>query len=85
MKTAVIFCDGTKQIIFTPENDSEKFALGMLTANDDIELLLKSGGFGDEYNEPFTATVNHCQSGFLRLYGEEYSRILVLRPKQKES
>ncbi len=84
MKTAVIFSDGIKQIVFTPENDQEKYALSLLTPADDIELLITNGSFGDKNNRPFTATVNSCRGGFLRIFSDEDSRILVLKPKEKK-
>jgi hypothetical protein len=81
MKTAVIFADGVKQIVFTPENKDEKYALSLLTPDDDIELLIQNGSFGEERFKPFTATVNECQGGYLRVYSNDESRILVLKPK----
>lgn len=84
MKTAVIFSDGVKQIIFTPETDDEKFALNLITADDDIELLVKNGGFGDNGNKPFSAQVSMCQGGYLRLYQDTDSRIFVLTPRKKD-
>ncbi len=85
MKTAVIFADGVKQIMFTPENDSEKFALSLITPEDDIELLLKRGGFYSSSggDKPFTAHISQCQDGYLRVYDDYESRILVLKPKNK--
>lgn len=82
MKTAIIFCDGIKQIILTPENDDERFALNLITPSDDIELLVKKGGFGSAHNQPFSANVSECQGGYLRIYQDEDSRILVLKPKK---
>lgn len=84
MKTTVIFSDGVKQIIFTPENKDEKYALSLLTPSDDIELLIVDGSFGDKDKKPFTATVNSCRGGYLRVYSDENSRILVLKPKTTE-
>lgn len=83
MKTAVIFCDNTKQIIFTPETEQEKFALSLLSVDDSIEMLITEGSFGDERNKPFTKTVSMCQGDFLRVYSDKDSRILVLKPKEK--
>lgn len=82
MKTAVIFADGVKQIIFTPETDQEKYALSLLTPDDDIELLITSGTFGDKRNTPFTKNVDMCEAGFLRVFSDDDSRILVLKPKK---
>lgn len=83
MKTAVIFADGVKQIVFTPENDDEKFALSLLTPSDDIELLIVDGSIYDPKKtpRPYTKTVNECRGGYLRIYEGEDSRILVLKPK----
>jgi len=84
MKTAIILTEGVKQIVFTPENDSEKFALSLITPNDDMELLIKNGSIGDNYLKPFTATVSECQSGFLRVFSDTDSRIIVFKPKKTE-
>jgi deoxycytidine triphosphate deaminase len=87
MKTAIILTDNVKQIVFTPENDSEKQALAMITPDDDIDLLVKSGSLYDGNNrkeKPFTASVNLCKSDYLRIFDDSDSRILVLRPKEKK-
>ncbi len=88
MKTAVIFADGVKQIMFTPENDSEKFALSLITSDDNIELLLKTGDFYDNNNSGnsvFSANLSKCRGGYLRIYEDHgESRILVLSPKDKK-
>lgn len=84
MKTAVIFADGVKQVVFTPENDEEKYALSLLTPNDDIELLITNGSFGEKNYKPFTATINNCRGNYLRVFSDENSRILVLKPKDNK-
>ncbi len=84
MKTAVIFADGVKQIVFTPENEQEKYALSLLTPDDNVELLITNGSFGEERYKPFSGSVNICQGGYLRIFSDTNSRILVLKPKQKE-
>lgn len=81
MKTAVIFADGVKQIVFTPESKEEKYALSLLTPKDDIELLITSGTVGDSHHKPFTANVSQCEGGYLRVFSDTESRILVLKPK----
>jgi hypothetical protein len=83
MKIAIIFADGTKQINFTPETDDEKQALKLITPNDDIQLAVKGGSFGAEWHKPFTVAVNKCQGGFLRVYDNSDSIMLVLTPKEK--
>ena len=84
MKTAIIFSEGIKQVVLTPENDEEKFALSLITPNDDIELLLTNGTMYDMKIKPFTATINESKGEYLRFYSEENSRILVLKPKKKD-
>ncbi len=83
MKTAIIFADGVKQIVLTPENDDEKFALSLITPQDDIELLITEGKIGDIRNQPFTKSVNMSQGGYLRIFDDSESRIFVLTPKDK--
>ncbi len=83
MKTAIIFADGIKQIIFTPENDDEKKALKLFSPNDDIELAIHTGSFGEQRFRPFTANIQKCQGGFLRVFDNSESIIFVLTPKTK--
>jgi len=86
MKTAVIFADGIKQVVFTPENDNEKLALDLITPSDDIELLLTTGTVYDmdKSIRPFTATINEYKGGYLRMYNDDDSKIFVLRPKNTD-
>jgi len=83
MKTAVILSEGIKQIVFTPESTSEKYALSLITAEDDIEVLVTNGQVGESSFKPFSARMSECRGGFLRLYSDRESRILVLKPKKK--
>jgi len=85
MKTAIIIADGIKQIMFTPENNSEKQALKMITPDDDIKLDIHTGTFYD--NSPKSSegyVVQKCQGGYLRAYKDVDSLMLVLTPKKKE-
>lgn len=83
MKVAIIFTDGAKQINFTPENESEKQALRMITPDDNIELAVKTGSFIDAHNKPYSVEVNMCRNGYLRAFSSEESIMLVLTPKTK--
>lgn len=85
MKVAIIFTDGAKQINFTPENESEKQALRMITPDDNIELAVKTGSFIDAHNKPrpYSVDINMCQGGYLRAFSSEESIMLVLTPKEK--
>lgn len=85
MKTAVVFSEGTKQIILTPENDEERFALKLITPNDNITLAIKSGSFCSEKNAPFHIKINESKGGYLRAYQDEESIMLVLIPKTAEA
>lgn len=84
MKVAIIFSEGTKQINFTPENEDEKQALKLITPNDDIQLAVKSGSFGEERHKPFRIEINQCKGGYLRVFDNSESIMLVLSPKEKE-
>lgn len=86
MKTAIIIADGIKQIMFTPENESEKMALNMFTPDDNISLEVKQGTLYDGHNTPQCARgyiVQKCKGEFLRAYDNEDSLMLVLTPKDK--
>jgi hypothetical protein len=81
MKIAIIFSEGVKQINFTPENDDEKQALQLITPNDNIELAVHTGSFGDARFRPFSVNINQCKGGYLRTYDDSQSIMLVLTPK----
>lgn len=83
MKVAIIFSEGVKQINFTPENEDEKQALKLITPNDDIQLAVKTGIFGEARHKPFAIEVNQCQGGYLRVFDSSESIMLVLSPKEK--
>lgn len=84
MKTAIVFSDGIKQIIFTPENDDEKQALKLITPNDNIELAIHTGSFADQRIKPFTANISKCKGGYLRTFSDTESLMFVLTPKDKK-
>lgn len=85
MKCAIIISNDIKQIMFTPENDSEKMALKMITLDDDISLEAKQGTFYDRSPESAKGyTIQKCNGDYLRAYEDENSLMLVLRRKQKE-
>lgn len=83
MKTAIVFADGLKQIILTPENDDEKKALKLITPQDDIELAVHTASFGEARFKPFTVKINESKGGYLRTYDDTESIMLVLRPRAK--
>lgn len=83
MKTAIIISGDVKQIVFMPETESDKAALAMLDENHEISLMLTSGSIYDASSgpKPFSANVSKCQGGYLRLYKDKESKVLVLTPK----
>lgn len=85
MKTAIIISNGIKQIMLTPENDSEKQALKMITPQDDITLETHTGTLYDRSPESAKGyTVSQCRGGYLRAYEDTDSLMLVLKPKKIE-
>lgn len=84
MKVAIIISDGVKQVMFTPENDSEKQALKMITPDDNIKLAIRQGSFHTDYASKAAGyRVDMCQGGYLRTWTDENSIMLVLTPKDK--
>ena len=85
MKTAIIFSEGIKQINFTPENDDEKQALKLITPSDDISLAVKIAEFGSSHIRPLGIKINETRGGYLRVFEESESIMLVLSPKSKDT
>ena len=79
MKCAIVLTEGIKQIMLTPENDSEKQALRMITRDDDITIETKWGEFYD--NKPVGYNVVECGAGYLRGFQSDDSLMLVLKRK----
>ncbi len=85
MKTAIIIADGIKQIMFTPENDSEKQALSMITPQDDISVETKTGTLYNDSPECARGyVVKECRGEYLRAFEDKESLMLILRPKKEE-
>ena len=85
MKVAIVFSDGIKQINFTPENDDEWRALSLITPDDQIEMAVKNGSFGDKSVVPYRADISKCKGGYLRAFEGKDSVMLVLSPRSKEN
>lgn len=84
MKTAIIISEGQKQIMLTPENDSERQALKMILPTDKIEIAIKTGSFSGRTNQHAAYRVGMNQAGYLRAWEDENSVMLVLTPQQNE-
>lgn len=84
MKTAIILTDNIKQIVLTPENDSERSALQLITPDDNITLAVHQGSMYDQYGvKPWHGHIDKCRGGFLRIFSDQDSIMLVLTPKEK--
>lgn len=81
MKTAILLADGVKQIMFTPETESEKDALNLITADDDIHTVIKRGTFSG-IDTVFGANVYECRGGYYRAEENTESVMFVLTPKE---
>jgi len=89
MKTAILLADnGIRQIMFTPETEIEKKALGMIVPEDDISVKtkIKRGVFHDGDTEIFGVDVSMSQGGYMRAYEHhnEESVMFVITPKKKK-
>ena len=82
MKTAIIIADVAKQVVFVPENKTDKEALKMFSPNDDINLVVKEGMFCDRDNT-YGYNIDFCQGGYLRPFDNSDALMLVLIPKEK--
>ena len=76
MKTAILITHGVKQIMFTPENDSEKEALKYISPNYNINVVIKTGTYSDK-PEIFGAEVYECQGGYYRSKKQSDSIIFI--------
>ncbi len=83
MKCAIVIADEVKQVMLTPENDSEKQALKMITPDDNISLAIKEGTFADTKPSAAGYSVGMCKGGYLRAWDNKDSIMLVLTPKKK--
>lgn len=81
MKCSIVISEGIKQVMFTPETESEKQALSMLTGDDNIEVAIKKGRFTDK-REHYGYSVAQCQGCYLRVWEDDNSTMLVLAPKK---
>lgn len=86
MKTSIVLVEGAKQIMFTAENETEKLALSMFSVNDEISLV-QTGRFHGNLNGSMLCrhNVSSCQGGWLRLFEENDSVMILLTPKSTET
>lgn len=82
MKTTIIFSEGVKQINLIPETDDERMALSFFTPNDNIDLAVRSGSFGEAKFKPFTVSFKECVGKYIRTYDSSVGIMLILSPKE---
>jgi len=82
MKTTILFGDGYKQIVMTPETENEKQAIKFVSADDEVHTIVKVGNFTDM--EVLGAEIYECQGGYHRMQESKDSIIFVLTPKEKK-
>jgi len=82
MKTAIIFCQGVKQVNLTPENEDERLALRMFTTNDNISIAIKKGTFAGPHMAPFGAELAMARGEYLRAFDSDESVMFVMTPKE---
>lgn len=85
MKCAIVIADGIKQIMFTPETQSERDALKLITPEDEMTVDVTYGSFFSAIPESaYSYTVKKTQGGYLRAYECKESVMIVLRPKKEK-
>lgn len=84
MKVSLIISEKAKQVMLTPEDESEKLALKMISSGNDIEVAVKDGRFHSGLR-PAGYEIDMCQGGYLRAWDSEDSIMLVLTPKNPEA
>lgn len=86
MKTTIIIQDNIKQVMFTPECESDKKALQMIQPSDQIELAIMQGNFiSDPSIKPLGLKSGMCLGGYLRAWADDDSIMLVMTPKIKQA
>lgn len=82
MKISIVISEGEKQIMMTPETDTEKEALKFITPKDDIEIATHWSTF-DDSPSIYSSNVSKCRGGNFGRFAEEDSLMFVLKPKIK--
>lgn len=85
MKCAVIIANDIKQIMLSPENDSERMALRLITADDGISIDVKEGTMFDQVPPSALGyVVTESRGNYLRAYEQADAIMLVLRRKSAQ-
>ena len=80
MKISIVIAEGEKQIMMTPETDTERQALKFITPNDNIEIATQWGTYDNEPSH-FSYNTSKCQGGHFRRFAEKDSLMFILKDK----
>lgn len=88
MKITVLFVEGAKQIIMTPETKHEKEALQHIAPGDRLSPVLKTttyfGTFADKF-EHVHYSIGKCLAGWYRPFPDNDSLMFVIEPQPEET
>ena len=81
MKTSILFSNGIKQLMLTPETQYEKEALKHFTGNEDVNVVTEAAEFCVG-NISAHYSIIETRGNYLRPERDSDSIMFVLRPKQ---
>lgn len=90
MKISIVFTEGAKQIMMTPETDHERKALKFIAPNSELKVVSKTrigwGTFGDDDKNYAEYQVSKCRGGYYRAFETKDSLMFVIEEpsSQKE-
>jgi hypothetical protein len=84
MKISIVFTEGAKQIMMTPETDHEKQALKYIAPDDELKVVSQKWGSFVEKREHVDYQVAKCQGGYYRLFNSEDSLMFVIEKSQEK-
>lgn len=86
MKCAMVYADGCRQIMLTPENGVEKQALNAMRTDSGecIEVVMRQGTFDDDIS-PAHYHVSRCQGGFFRRFADHESLMIEITESETDA
>ena len=83
MKSAIVITDQCKQVVLTPENETDKAVLSAFKVKDKDKIQIYVGSFYDTDTSPYYATyksshLQRCEGGWVREYRDSDSVIIVV-------
>ena len=83
MKISIVISNDEKQIMMTPETDTECQALKMIAPEDTLVVATKWGTFDDK---PTVASfqVEKCKGGYYRRFAEQDSLMFIIEKKKED-